>query len=769
MFVTSPTHLCITLLIQTSSRHVFTPFHLVSLVKTPPGSHTLILRDRPESPFTHEQIFNYPVTLPSSTTRLFWICLCLSVLVNASLEDEGPDYLAMAALRASLHHPDDIDWTSSDYCTWTELDCDNNSRVTGIRLSNKGFAGSLPPELVNLTALRVFEVTGNQISGIIPTGFTELQSLQVVALSSNLLQGPTPKFNSMVRVDMSLGTNTFCLDSPGSPCDPIVQTLLSIAGGFNYPLEFAKSWKGNNPCQDWFGITCKEGRIVNFAVPFTQLTGSISPRFGDLDSLQLIDLSYNHLAGTIPVEITKLKEIRLLDVSYNQLHGKVPEFKIKNGTPVIYTKGNLEIGTDISPGVPSRKGNKNIKILVGSLTASLVVMLLVVTGFIVYLVYKMKKDLVQSSEHLEIEMAEHNEIEMPEHNETEMPEHSEIDMAEHNEIIENKAIPMQILRVATNNFGVENLLGGGGFGSVYRGTLQDGREIAVKKMNQADFAGKGLKEFESEVTVLTKVYHRNLVSLYGYSIEGNDRLLVYPYMPQGTLSKHLFHWSDHSLRPLDWTARLSIALDVARAVEYLHTLALHSQSFIHRDLKPPNILLGDDLRAKVSDFGLVTATEEGRESVKTKCRGTPGYMAPEYLDGRVMRKIDVYSFGVILMELITGKKATDHSRAEDDIHITTWFRKMLREEETFSEAIDGNIIANQETQRIIFEVAKLARQCCTRTPEQRPDMAQVVSFLSSLIERWEPSGEIQDFDENTVSSDMRAEWENIVKGSSSMV
>nr|VDC84070.1 unnamed protein product [Brassica rapa] len=714
-------------------------------------------------------IGSIPLTLPSSTTRLFWICFCLSVLVNASLEEEGPDYLAMAALRASLHRPNDIDWTSSDYCTWTELDCDNNSRVTGIRLSNKGFAGSLPPELVNLTALQVFEITGNQISGIIPTGFTELQSLQVVSLSSNLLQGPTPNFNSMVRVEMSLGTNTFCLDSPGSPCDPVVQTLLSIAGGFNYPLEFAKSWKGNNPCRDWFGITCKEGRIVAFGVPFRQLTGSISPGFGDLDSLLLIDLSYNHLAGTIPVEITKLKELRLLDVSYNQLHGKLPEFKIKNGKPVINTKGNLEIGTDISPGAHSRKGNKNIKILVGSLTASLVIVLLVVAGFIVYLVYKMKKDLMQSSEHIEIDMAEQNEIEMLEHNEIEMREHHEITMAEHNEIIENKAIPMQILRVATNNFGVENLLGGGGFGSVYRGTLQDGRDIAVKKMDQADFAGKGLKEFESEVTVLTKVHHRNLVSLYGYSIEGNDRLVVYQYMPQGTLSKHLFHWSDHSLRPLDWTTRLNIALDVARAVEYLHTLALQSQSYIHRDLKPPNILLGDDLRAKVSDFGLVTATEEDRESVKTKCRGTPGYMAPEYLDGRVTRKIDVYSFGVILMELITGKKATDLSRAEDDIHITTWFRKMLREEETFSEAIDGNIIANQETQRTIYEVAKLARQCCTRTPEQRPDMAQVVSFLSLLIERWEPSGEIQDFDENTVSSDMRAEWENIVKGNSSMV
>ncbi|CAN6971650.1 unnamed protein product [Brassica rapa subsp. trilocularis] len=308
-------------------------------------------------------------------------------------------------------------------------------------------------------------------------------------------------------------------------------------------------------------------------------------------------------------------------------------------------------------------------------------------------------------------MVEHNEIEMAEHH---------IEMVDHSKIIENKAIPMQILRAATNNFEVENLLGEGGFGTVYRGTRQDGREIAVKKINQSTIAGKCLKEFKSEVTVLTRVHHRNLVCLYGYSIEGNERLLVYHYIPQGTLSKHLFHWSDHSLRPLDWTTHLSIALDVARAVEYLHMLALQSQSYIHKDLKPPNILLGDDLRAKAFDFGLVTATEEDRESVKTKCRGTPGYMAPEYLDGRVTRKIDVYSFGVILNELITGKKGTYHSRAEDDIHITTWFMKMLREDDIFLEAIDGNIIANQETQRTIYEVAKLARQYCTRTPEQRP-------------------------------------------------
>ncbi|KAG2243196.1 hypothetical protein Bca52824_094960 [Brassica carinata] len=207
-----------------------------------------------------------------------------------------------------------------------------------------------------------------------------------------------------------------------------------------------------------------------------------------------------------------------------------------------------------------------------------------------------------------------------------MAEHNKIEMVDQSEIIENKAIPMQILKDATNNFGVENLLGEGGFGSVYRGTLQYGREIAVKKINQSTIAGKGLKEFKSEVTVLTRVHHRNLVSLYGYSIEGNNRLLVYQYMPQ-----------EPKLHPQ--------GLETAK----------HSSR--------------DDLRAKASDIGLVTATEEDMESVKTKCH---------------------------------------HSRAEDDIHITTWFRKMLREDATFLESIDGNIIANQETQRTIYEVAKLA-------------------------------------------------------------
>jgi serine/threonine protein kinase len=141
---------------------------------------------------------------------------------------------------------------------------------------------------------------------------------------------------------------------------------------------------------------------------------------------------------------------------------------------------------------------------------------------------------------------------------------------------------------------------------------------------------KGLNEFKSEIAVLTKVRHRNLVSLLGYCLDGNERILVYEYMPQGTLSQHLFEWSENNLRPLEWKKRLSVALDVARGVEYLHSLA--QQTFIHRDLKPSNILLGDDMKAKVADFGLVRlAPADGKcVSIETRLAGTFGYLAPEY-------------------------------------------------------------------------------------------------------------------------------------------
>jgi hypothetical protein len=192
----------------------------------------------------------------------------------------------------------------------------------------------------------------------------------------------------------------------------------------------------------------------------------------------------------------------------------------------------------------------------------------------------------------------------------------------------NVVISMEVLRQVTNNFSEDNILGQGGFGVVYKGELSDGTKIAVKRMKSGAVSNKGMKQFQAEIEVLTKVRHRRLVALLGYCINDNERLLVFEYMPEGTLTQHLFHWSENGCSPLTWKQRITIALDVARGVEYLHSLA--QQSFIHRDLKPSNILLGHDTRAKVADFGLVKNVSDGTHSVETQLVGTFGYLAPEY-------------------------------------------------------------------------------------------------------------------------------------------
>jgi hypothetical protein len=167
----------------------------------------------------------------------------------------------------------------------------------------------------------------------------------------------------------------------------------------------------------------------------------------------------------------------------------------------------------------------------------------------------------------------------------------------------NVVISIEVLRQVTNNFSEDNILGRGGFGVVYKGELSDGTKIALKRMKFGAVSSKGMKQFQAKIEVLTNVRHRRLVALLGYCINDNERLMVFEYMPEGMLTQHLFHWGENGCSPLTWKQRITIALDVACGLEYLHSLA--QQSFIHRDLKPSNILLGHDMRAMVADFGLV--------------------------------------------------------------------------------------------------------------------------------------------------------------------
>ncbi|XP_061340335.1 receptor protein kinase TMK1 [Gastrolobium bilobum] len=639
----------------------------------------------------------------------------------------------------------------------------NMTSLTQVWLHSNAFTGPLP-DFSGLQSLQDLSLRDNSFTGPVPGSLVSLKSLKVVNLTNNLFQGPVPVFGSGVEVDLTKDSNSFCLSGPGD-CDPRVKIMLSIVQFMGYPKRFAESWKGNDPCADWFGITCNNGNITVVNFQKMGLTGTISPAFASLKSLQRVVLADNNLTGSIPGELTTLPELTELNVANNQLYGKVPNFK---SNVMVNTSGNKDIGKDkpsptpigplspnsTAPNTREENGSKKSSHL-GVILIAVIggVVLVLVIGFLVFCLYRMKRkrlSRVQSpnalvihprhsgsdNESVKITVAG-SSVSVGAVSETQTVPGSEtgdIQMVEAG----NMVISIQVLRNVTDNFSEKNILGQGGFGTVYKGELHDGTKIAVKRMECGAITGKGATEFKSEIAVLTKVRHRHLVSLLGYCLDGNEKLLVYEYMPQGTLSRHLFNWLEEGLKPLEWNRRLTIALDVARAVEYLHSLA--HQSFIHRDLKPSNILLGDDMRAKVSDFGLVRLAPEGKASIETRIAGTFGYLAPEYaVTGRVTTKVDVFSFGVILMELISGRRALDETQPEDSMHLVTWFRRMYINKDTFREAIDRTIELNEETLASIHTVAELASHCCAREPYQRPDAGHAVNVLSSLVEQWKPS------------------------------
>ncbi|KAG4170557.1 hypothetical protein ERO13_A12G154100v2 [Gossypium hirsutum] len=647
-------------------------------------------------------------------------------------------------------------WVNGQSLNGTIEVIQNMSSLTEVWLHENKFSGPLPDFSV-LTQLRNLSLRDNHFTGIVPLSLVNLKSLYIVNLTNNELQGSTPQFADNVIVDMNAGSNRFCLDDPNVACDHRVNILLSILQSVNYPHNFADEWKGNDPCDNWLGIVCAQGNIVSLLFARKGLTGTISSNFSMLTSLKTLDLSDNNLTGVIPMELASLPNLARLDVSNNRLYGKIPSFR--DNVDVV-TAGNHDIGKDKAPTPEARSpggesagtstGNGEKKSNKGTVLGSIIGVVggLSLLGSVICLCAGTRKYTSKVQSLTAVRVHRHHssdqgvKITVSRSSITGPSETfskassgpTDVHMVESGCM----AISIQVLKNVTSNFSDENVLGRGGFGIVYKGELHDGTKIAVKRMESGVVSAKGLAEFKSEIAVFSKVRHRHLVANLGYCLDGNERLLVYEYMPQGTLSRHLFNWKDEGLKPLEWTQRLTIALDVARGVEYLHGLA--QQSFIHRDLKPSNILLGDDMRAKVADFGLVRlAPADGKQSVETRLAGTFGYMAPEYaVTGRVTTKVDVFSFGVILMELISGRKALDETQPEESLHLVTWFRRKYINKDTFRKVIDKTIHLDDGKFTSIRTVSELACHCCAREPYQRPDMSHVVNVLSSLAELWKP-------------------------------
>ncbi|KAL2950966.1 hypothetical protein AAZX31_19G019800 [Glycine max] len=291
------------------------------------------------------------------------------------------------------------------------------------------------------------------------------------------------------------------------------------------------------------------------------------------------------------------------------------------------------------------------------------------------------------------------------------------------------------LKLATRNFESKNFLGVGGFGNVLKGWVNEhgnfaarpgtGIQVAVKTLNPNGFQGH--KEWLAEISYLSELHHPNLVRLVGYCIEDDKRLLVYEYMCQRSLDKHLFKTTKH----LTWPVRIKIAIGAANALAFLHEEA--SRPVIFRDFKTSNVLLDEDYNAKLSDFGLAQDAPMGDKThVSTEVMGTQGYAAPEYvMTGHLTSKSDVYSFGVVLLEMLTGRKAMDQRRPRKEQNLVEWLRPRLREKDNFHYLMDPKL-EGQYPMKSARRVMWLATHCIRHNPKSRPLMSEVVRELKSL-------------------------------------
>ncbi|KAL9240874.1 hypothetical protein vseg_015046 [Gypsophila vaccaria] len=298
-----------------------------------------------------------------------------------------------------------------------------------------------------------------------------------------------------------------------------------------------------------------------------------------------------------------------------------------------------------------------------------------------------------------------------------------------------KAFSYNDLKIATKNFRPDSLIGEGGFGYVFKGWIDEqtllparpgsGMVVAVKKLKPEGFQGH--KEWLTEVNYLGQLHHPNLVKLIGYCIEGENRLLVYEFMPKGSLENHLFR---RGPQPVLWAMRIKVAIGAAKGLAFLHDA---DSQVIYRDFKASNILLDSDFNAKLSDFGLAKAGPTGdRTHVSTQVMGTQGYAAPEYVaTGRLSAKSDVYSYGVVLLELLSGRRALDKSKVLDEQRLVEWAKPYLGDRRKLFRIMDTKL-EGQYPQKAAFTVASLAVQCLHPEPRSRPKMSEILEELEKL-------------------------------------
>ncbi|CAL5207085.1 unnamed protein product [Lathyrus oleraceus] len=447
------------------------------------------------------------------------------------------------------------------------------------------------------------------------------------------------------------------------------------------------------------------------------------------DNITVVLISRRFWHKKVPLSKTLFGDYTVLDTTYPGIPSSPPN-GTSTGSAPLPSGSAADLPFSVNFNGSSKKDEMTLRIII-TIAISFILLLLGMVGGAFYIIFKWRKvGRPSSAAGLPFTSSLINRSDMESTLSSRMT--SSRSMSHMSTIATSalsvKRFSLSELTKATDTFSSQRILGEGGFGRVYGGRLDDGTDVAVKVLTK-DFHQNGNREFNVEVAILCRLHHRNLVKLIGICTEGHKRCLVYELVRNGSVESHL-HGVDQINNPLDWEARKKIALGAARGLAYLHEDS--NPHVIHRDFKTGNVLLEDDFNPKVSDFGLAREATEGSQSAPTRVMGTFGYVAPEYaMTGNLLVKSDVYSYGVVLLELLTGRKPVDMSQPVGEENLVVWARPLLKSREGLKQLVDPTLAGTYDFDEMA-KVAAIASMCVSREVTQRPFMGEVVQALKLI-------------------------------------
>ncbi|MBA0549311.1 hypothetical protein Golob_020347 [Gossypium lobatum] len=477
-------------------------------------------------------------------------------------------------------------------------------------------------------------------------------------------------------------------------------------------------WNDNlvSPCFSWSHVTCRNGNVISLNLASNGFSGTLSPSIKKLKFLVNLELQNNNLSGLLPDFLGEMAHLEILNLANNKFSGSIPEnwgqlSNLKN----LFNGTHLACGSSLEqPCVsastfPVSTSRSKIRIVVTSASCGALILLSLGAFFVsrYYQAHKFKRDVF-------VDVIGEDDLKFS--------------------FGQIRRFSWREIQLATDNFNEGNIIGQGGFGRVYKGVLSDNTKVAVKRL--ADYYSPGGQDaFQREVQLISVAVHKNLLRLIGFCTTSSERILVYPFMKNLSVAYQLRDLKPGS-KGLDWPIRKRIAFGAAHGLEYLHEHC--NPKIIHRDLKAANILLDDNFEAVLGDFGLAKLVDTKLTHVTTQVRGTMGHIAPEYLStGKSSEKTDVFGYGIMLLELVTGQRAVDFARLEEeeDVLLLDHIKKLLRENRV-DDIVDGNLKIDDAKE--VETIVRVALLCTQSSPEDRPTMAEVVKMLDGvgLAVRW---------------------------------